>query len=87
MLEGLGVRPSDLCLAAGLVWVEGPSDRTYLNRWLSLWCKDNHCIHEPFEENIHYAYAMYGGALLSTTPALPRTMLSRCFVLIPTRSC
>lgn len=30
----LGYRPSDLLQANAIIWVEGPSDRIYINHWL-----------------------------------------------------
>ncbi len=36
VLRDLGIRASDLLQANSLIWVEGPSDRTYINRWLSI---------------------------------------------------
>lgn len=59
VLDDLDVRPSDLLQANGVVWVEGPSDRTYINRWISLWSGGR------FKEGVHYMCAFYGGALNS----------------------
>ncbi len=36
ILDDLGYHPSDLLQTNCLIWVEGPSDRIYLTRWLSL---------------------------------------------------
>ncbi|KKN90689.1 hypothetical protein LCGC14_0226320 [marine sediment metagenome] len=57
-LRDLGVRPSDLLQANSVVWVEGPSDRIYLNRWLSL-------LAPELREGIDYSIMFYGGKLLS----------------------
>ncbi|URX63721.1 AAA family ATPase [Luteibacter anthropi] len=62
-LLSLGHRPSDLCLANGIVWVEGPSDRIYLLHWLKLWCVRENCLLP--QENVDYAFCSYGGAALS----------------------
>jgi predicted ATPase len=35
-LHDLGAQASDLLQANSVIWVEGPSDRIYLNRWLDL---------------------------------------------------
>jgi predicted ATP-dependent endonuclease of OLD family len=35
-LHDLGYRPSDLLQTNSIIWVEGPSDRIYLNRWISI---------------------------------------------------
>lgn len=37
VLDDLDVRASDLLQSNGVIWVEGPSDRIYLNHWISLW--------------------------------------------------
>lgn len=34
LLEDLGIRPSDMLLSDYIVWVEGPSDRIYLRKWI-----------------------------------------------------
>jgi len=57
-LEDLGIRPSDLLQANSVIWVEGPSDRTYIKRWLELLAPD-------LTEGIDYAIMFYGGRLLS----------------------
>ena len=52
----LGLRPSDLVLANAVIWVEGPSDRLYLNAWIS-------SMAPRLREGIHYSFVMYGGQL------------------------
>jgi hypothetical protein len=59
ILDDLDVRASDLLQANGVIWVEGPSDRIYLNRWIDLWSGG-----ELIEGN-HYQCVFYGGRLLS----------------------
>ncbi|MER8604797.1 ATP-binding protein [Mesorhizobium sp. M1233] len=56
--DDLGYRPSDLLQSNCIVWVEGPSDRLYVNHWISN--KD-----ETLIEGIHYSIMFYGGRLLS----------------------
>lgn len=63
VLDDLGVKASDLLQANGIVWVEGPSDRIYINKWIEL-------IAEKLEtelpkEGRDYQFAYYGGSLLS----------------------
>lgn len=58
ILRDLGVRASDLLQANSVIWVEGPSDRIYLNRWLALVAPD-------LVEGVHYSVMFYGGRLLS----------------------
>lgn len=54
----LGYRPSDLLQANAVVWVEGPSDRTYLAHWIGL-------LDDSLVEGIHYSIMFYGGRLLN----------------------
>lgn len=54
----LGHRASDIVQANAVIWVEGPSDRIYLNHWLSI--ADSSLV-----EGIHYSIMFYGGRLLS----------------------
>lgn len=54
----LGHRASDLIQANSVVWVEGPSDRIYLNRWIEMYDSN-------LKEGIHYSIMFYGGRLLS----------------------
>ena len=63
VLNDLDVRASDLLQANGVVWVEGPSDRTYLNHWINL-----HSNGE-LKEGTHYQCVFYGGRLLSRLSA------------------
>jgi predicted ATP-dependent endonuclease of OLD family len=57
-LHDLGVKASDILQSNCVVWVEGPSDRIYLNRWLELVAPD-------LLEGQHYSIMFYGGRLLS----------------------
>jgi len=59
ILDDLDVRASDLLQANGIIWVEGPSDRIYLNRWVELWSQGE------LKEGTHYQCIFYGGRLLS----------------------
>lgn len=54
----LGYRPSDILQANCVIWVEGPSDRVYINYWISQ--KD-----PSLREGIEYSVMFYGGRLLS----------------------
>lgn len=58
ILEDLGYHASDLLQSNGVIWVEGPSDRTYLLRWINL-------IDSSLIEGLHYVIMFYGGRLLS----------------------
>lgn len=57
ILDDLGYQASDILQANSVIWVEGPSDRTYLNHWIK--AADSH-----LEEGIHYTIMFYGGALI-----------------------
>ena len=59
VVSELGAKPSDLLQANGIVWVEGPSDRIYLNRWIDLYSEGR------FREGHDYQCVSYGGALLA----------------------
>lgn len=54
--EDLGYHPSDLLQANCVVWVEGPSDRLYLNYWIG-------SRSPTLVEGIHYSIMFYGGRL------------------------
>ncbi len=56
--DDLGYRASDLLQANSVIWVEGPSDRIYINNWLR-------AIAPDLIEGLHYAIMFYGGRLLS----------------------
>ncbi|MCW3106003.1 MAG: hypothetical protein JWQ09_509 [Segetibacter sp.] len=58
IVEDLGFKQSDLLQSNGIIWVEGPSDRAYLNKWISL-------INPNLKEGIDYTIMFYGGKLLS----------------------
>lgn len=58
VLMDLGYRPSDLLQANYIIWVEGPSDRIYINHWIK--AKAPYLV-----EGLHYAIMFYGGRLLS----------------------
>jgi predicted ATPase len=56
--QQLGYQASDLLQANSVVWVEGPSDRIYLNHWIRAVASD-------FVEGVDYSIMFYGGRLLS----------------------
>lgn len=63
VLDDLGVRASDLLQANGLIWVEGPSDRVYLKKWIELWSD------YTLSEGRHYQFVFYGGSVLANIDA------------------
>jgi AAA15 family ATPase/GTPase len=54
----LGYKASDILQANCIIWVEGPSDRIYLNYWIK--AKNNSLV-----EGVHYSIMFYGGRLFS----------------------
>jgi predicted ATP-dependent endonuclease of OLD family len=61
MLERIGVKASDLLQPNGIIWVEGPSDRIYINQWLKLWTKKYR--KKKYEEGTEYIILPYNGSL------------------------
>ena len=59
ILDDLDIRASDLLQSNGVVWVEGPSDRIYFNRWVQLFTGGK------IREGTHYQCVFYGGRLLA----------------------
>ena len=59
ILEDLAVKASDLFQSNGIIWVEGPSDRIYINKWLEVFCNSK------YQEGKDFQYLYYGGRLLS----------------------
>ena len=59
ILNDLDVRASDLLQSNGIIWVEGPSDRIYIKKWLEIFCNCN------YKEVRDYQFLYYGGRLLS----------------------
>lgn len=56
--NNLGYKASDILQSNCIIWVEGPSDRIYLNYWLE--------AHSPdLIEGVHYSIMFYGGRLFS----------------------
>ncbi len=58
VLSDLGIKASDILQANSVIWVEGPSDRIYINHWLGL-------LEPDLREGIDYSIMFYGGSLLS----------------------
>jgi energy-coupling factor transporter ATP-binding protein EcfA2 len=58
LLGDLGYRAADILQSNCVIWVEGPSDRLYIRRWIEL-------IDESLVESLHYSIMFYGGKLLN----------------------
>jgi hypothetical protein len=71
--EDLGYHPSDLFQANCVIWVEGPSDRIYLNWWLRNEDPD-------LVEGIHYSVMFYGGRLAAHLTQAPDSAEIRDFI-------
>ena len=57
LVDSLGCKASDIIQSNCVIWVEGPSDRIYLNYWI-------HGIDPELTEGIDYSIMFYGGRLL-----------------------
>ena len=69
ILDDLDVKASDILQSNGIIWVEGPSDRIYIKRWLEIFTPNK------YEEGKHYQFLYYGGRLLSQYSAKEETDL------------
>lgn len=71
ILNDLGIKASDILQSNGIIWVEGPSDRVYINKWIEL------ASNGVLRENTHYQILFYGGRLLShLTGEVPNNTIS-----------
>ena len=57
ILDDLGCHASDILQSNAVIWVEGPSDRIYLNHWIN-------ALDARLAEGIHYTIMFYGGGLI-----------------------
>ena len=58
LIEDLGVLPSDILQANGIIWVEGESDRIYLKKWIEIFSE------KKLIEYQDYTIMFYGGSNL-----------------------
>ncbi len=58
LVDLLGCKASDILQSNCIIWVEGPSDRLYINYWIQ--GRD-----KRYKEGVHYSIMFYGGKLLS----------------------
>ncbi|TMM59107.1 ATP-binding protein [Maribacter algarum] len=63
VLDLLGVNASSVFLANTSLWVEGPTDRKYISKFLRLYCE--HHENEYLKEDIDFAFFEYGGNLIA----------------------
>ncbi len=68
LLDLLGIRSSQFLQSNMVIWVEGPSDRIYIKKWLNLMLKklrdENSSLPHELIEGKHFSFFMYGGSLL-----------------------
>lgn len=76
ILEDLDVRGSDILQANGIIWVEGPSDRVYINKWIEVVSEGN------LREGAHYTFMFYGGKVLNHFDALPPEELPKKIAML-----
>jgi hypothetical protein len=79
VLDDLDVRASDLLQSNVVIWLEGPSDRLYLNRWIELLTEGQ------LTEGTHYQCVFYGGRLLAHLSASDPTVDADEVVMACTR--
>jgi predicted ATP-dependent endonuclease of OLD family len=60
ILDDLGIFPSQLLQVNFIIWIEGPSDRIYLNKWIKDYSKGT------LLEGMHYSFIFYGGTNLTS---------------------
>ncbi len=65
VLDALGVRNGSVYLANCTIWVEGPSDVTYLRAYLDVAMQEKYGNTRPYQEDLHFAFLEYGGGLLA----------------------
>lgn len=74
VLNDLEVKASDLFQSNGIIWVEGPSNRIYINKWLKEFCGSE------FVEGSDYQFLCYGGRLIShytaSNPEVEKDLIS-----------
>ncbi|MBX7226052.1 MAG: AAA family ATPase [Chitinophagales bacterium] len=59
ILNSLGVNNSSVFMANCSIWVEGITDRKYIQGFIKLFSKSNEF---PYKEDIHYSFFEYGGS-------------------------
>ena len=79
ILNDLGVLASDIFQSNGIIWVEGPSDRVYLNKWLAI-------KYPKLKENEHYTFLYYGGKNLAHFTADEKQENSLINILLTNRN-
>lgn len=81
LLNDLDFRASDVLQTNGVIWVEGPSDRIYVKKWISLVSSDR------LLEGEHYTILHYGGKLLSHLSMTGEDFSENINLLLINRNC
>jgi predicted ATPase len=63
ILDLLGVNNSSVFLANTSIWIEGPTDRKYISKFLKLYCESKELPY--LKEDIDFAFFEYGGNLIA----------------------
>ena len=63
-LDALGVKASQILQSNAILWVEGPSDRIYLKKWIDIF-SDGECL-----EGKDYSFLYFGGSNLASFTVL-----------------
>jgi energy-coupling factor transporter ATP-binding protein EcfA2 len=64
ILDNLGCKGSDLLQTNGIVWVEGPCDVRYVQKWIEMYLAENEL--PKLRRGIDYEFQIYGGTLLDS---------------------
>lgn len=67
ILRRLGHTPADVLQSNAVIWVEGPSDATYITTWLNAYILQEKA--KEVRRFLDYAFATFGGATLKYTEA------------------
>ncbi len=78
-VRDMGARASDIVQAPAVIWVEGPTDRLYILRWLR-------ALDATLIEGVHFTVMFYGGSLLSGVTASGEPTNEDLERLVPLRS-
>ena len=69
VLDDIGSKASDLLMSNGIIWVEGPSDRIYFNKWLEIFASE-------LKEGRHFEYVFFGGSNIASFTASADELLN-----------
>jgi hypothetical protein len=64
ILDNLGCKGSDLLQTNGIIWVEGPSDVLYIQKWIEMYFAEQNL--PKLRRGSDYEFQMFGGTLLDS---------------------